>query len=241
MQKYLEEVRRELKKKENKKRAQHSVCYLNTKYKCLGLAVPLQRAAHKKGYSFLKKPESEINRIWNYIWQQADTFEVFSQCLLYYAAQKKDLTLRHWNFLKTWALKIDNWENSDRLCDLFAEFHERYPKQIHPTFKKWNKSKKPWLRRISIVSLFYYSSSRQKQPVFNKVLPLVNNLLYDKDVYVQKGVGWTLRELYNVYPKKTYAYLLKHSSDLAPASWQAATEKLSKKDKARLKTIRQKK
>ena len=237
MEKYLKEVERNLKKVQRKRKGEEMACYLNTNYQCLGLSVPKQRDALDGGYSFLKQP-AQVDKIWNYIWQKAVTFEVFNQCLLYYSKQKKDLTLQHWKFLKTWAVRIDNWENSDRLCDIYAELMERFPAQIYPQLKKWNASQQPWARRISLVSLFYYSSMRKRQPGFSKALALVHNLMYDKDIYVQKGVGWTLRELYNVYPAKTYQYLLKHAVDLAPAAWQASTEKLNKKDKARLKKLR---
>lgn len=238
MQKYLKEVERNVKKLQKKRNGEDMACYLNTEYKCLGLSVPKQRDALKSGYSFLQQQPAQVDKIWNYIWQNADTFEILNQCLIYYSKQKKNLTLQHWKFLKTWTVRIDNWENSDRLCDIFAELYERFPTKIYPQLKKWNISNDSWARRISIVSLFYYSSQRKRQPGFNKAFPLVHNLMYDKDIYVQKGVGWTLRELYNVYPNKTYQYLLRHAAELAPAAWQASTEKLNRNDKARLKKLR---
>lgn len=206
-----------------------------------GLSVVEIRAIQRRGFSFSDKPEKEQEKIWHYIFMNAQYFEVMSQALIYFQYRKNDLDLSHWRFLKQWSKRIENWEHSDRLSDLYAQLHENFPKEIFSVFQKWNKSNQPWLRRLSIVSIFLYSDMRSKHPPFNKVLPLVDNLLYDKDVFVQKGVGWTLRELYNVYPKKTYNYLLKHAADLAPASWQAATEKLSKQDKLRLKKIRSEK
>ena len=44
--------------------------------------------------------------------------------------------------------------------------------------------------------------------------------------------------MYNVYPTETFRYLKKIASDIPPAGWQAATEKLSKADKVLLKKLR---
>ena len=64
------------------------------------------------------------------------------------------------------------------------------------------------------------------------------NLLDDDHFYVQKAVGWALRETYNVYPDKTQALLKTIADKIPPAGWQAATEKLNKKDKNVLTRIR---
>lgn len=60
------------------------------------------------------------------------------------------------------------------------------------------------------------------------------------DHYVQKGVGWTLRELHNVYPKETYAFLAANIDRLKSYAFSASTEKMTQDGKARLKRLREK-
>ena len=88
------------------------------------------------------------------------------------------------------------------------------------------------------MSLFYYSALRKKQPSFTKVTKLLLPLIKIEDYYLQKGVGWTFRELYNVYPERAFSLLEKQVRVLSPDAWQAATEKLSKTQKTKLKLIR---
>lgn len=238
MKHYLKEVETATRRLHNKERAPLIEKFMSSKLTSFGLSVPQIRSLVKSDYSFYQLSDEEILRVWDYIFSHSKYFEVKSQALIYYQFRSKELSLEEWKVLKTWSKFIDNWEHADRISGIYSDLHERYPNKIYPIFQDWNKSKLSWLRRLSIVSLFLYSSSRKKQPAFSKVLLLVDNLFFDKDVYVQKGVGWTLRELYNVYPEKTYLYLLKHAADISPTAWQASTEKLSKRDKDRLKRIR---
>jgi len=53
--------------------------------------------------------------------------------------------------------------------------------------------------------------------ILNQMDPLITRLLNDKEYYVQKGLGWTLRELHNVYPEQAIAYLQTHINRSAPS------------------------
>ncbi|HBH24113.1 MAG TPA: hypothetical protein DDY13_11910 [Cytophagales bacterium] len=39
------------------------------------------------------------------------------------------------------------------------------------------------------------------------MIPILEELITNPEYYVQKAVGWTLEELYNVYPVGTIKYL----------------------------------
>ena len=46
--------------------------------------------------------------------------------------------------------------------------------------------------------------------------------------------------MYNVYPEKTYRFLTEKAQAITPTAWQAATEKLTKSEKLKLKQQRSK-
>lgn len=109
---------------------------------------------------------------------------------------------------------------------------------VLPLYKKWNGSDCRWKRRQSVVGLLEYASKRKKVLPFEKLISFVDALLGDEEHYVQKGVGWTLREIYNVYPEETVKYLKKKVLQISPKAYSAATEKLSKAMKEELKEQR---
>ena len=112
------------------------------------------------------------------------------------------------------------------------------PAKVYPVLAAWNKAENLWKRRQSVVSLLYYSRTKMTYLPFSKLEALITPLLADKEYYVQKGVGWGLRELRNVYPKEAHAYLTKHIRAVSPIAFTIAVEKMAEKEKNILKALR---
>ena len=205
----------------------------------LGLTVPQQRACFKKGYSFSDLPDAEQYPVWDYVWFNARTHEAKMQAGFFvYARRVSEDSAGLWALVRDWAGAINCWDQSDTLSGVYAALHEADPKMVFPTLKAWNDDADPWKRRQSLVSLFYYAQLRRRHPAVSKVLSLLRARLDDEDYYVQKGVGWTLRESFNVYPERTLAFLTKHAGDIRPAAFSASIEKLTAEEKATIKALR---
>ena len=125
-----------------------------------------------------------------------------------------------------WADQADNWALSDSLCGIYARIFEKDPKALLPDLKAWNRHPNPWLRRISMVSLFYYSRFRKKLPSLNLIKSFIKPHFSAREYYVQKAVGWTLRESYNTYPAETIKFLQNNLYEIDTRAWPAASEKL---------------
>jgi len=64
---------------------------------------------------------------------------------------------------------------------------------ILPLCERWNRASSPWKHRQSIVGLI---AANFRVLPFSTLIGFVDALLDDDDYY-QKGIGWTLREIYN--------------------------------------------
>ena len=221
-----------------KAKANERKFFMKAQMPMLGLTVPQQRAAIKKGYGFSALPAGEQLPIWSHIWFAARTHEAKMQggFFVYRLEDVAPETL--WETVAPWAGAINCWDQSDTLSGVYARLLEAKPKLVLPTLKAWNQDANPWKRRQSLVSLFYYAQLRTKVRPVREVLRLVTPLLEDPDYYVQKGVGWTLRETFNAYPVEALAYLEKHARDIHPDAFSAAIEKLDAGQKARVKELR---
>lgn len=222
------------------KRAAHDENYIGTSFKTLGCSMPDIRNVAKPIFKQLEThPHHKRRDMMDKLWKAAKIYDLLHIPLLYLSQRKEEITHADWRVVKTWSEKIDNWAHSDSLSDLYAHLLERYPKLVLPTLRNWNTSKNPWKRRLSLTSLLYYSASRKHVVLSaNEILPLVQKLLNDADPYVQKAVGWTLRECGNVYPEETKMFIHEHATELSSTAFSYATEKWPKKDKEPIKKMR---
>jgi 3-methyladenine DNA glycosylase AlkD len=243
--KYLSEIiNRLLDKKTYDKISGHTdlKSYIGTEYEVLGLTVPMQRSILKTGYSFSTLSLEQQLPLWDAIWKSTDVYEVLSQCI--YFIEKNWLKLdaiEVWTTVRSWVEKIDNWAHSDGLSDIYAHLMEKMPEEIYGQYQQWNKSENPWERRQSLVGMLLYSKKRKTLLPATKLLDMVEPLIADKDYFVQKGLGWALREIGNVYPDETIAFLGKNCTILHPVAFATSVEKISPELKTLLKLQRKQK
>lgn len=197
----------------------------------LGLRIPVLRAILKKKLSVLKEDFPTQFQVFEKNWFKASTFDQKHLSLFWLESLSDEQLLQIAKPLLKWSLAIDNWAHSDSLCGTYSRIFDAAPELHLTTYQKWNRHKNPWLRRISMISLMYYARLRENHPSFEQAKKFVIPHLDAKEYYVQKAVGWTLREMYNVYPEKTFALLQKNIKAISPIAWVAASEKLKPAEK----------
>lgn len=246
MEKYLREVEKRLLSlsavaKPSKWKAENYVGGGESKLRYLDLKIPTVRAEYMRGFSFSNLSPEQQWRIWDYIWNHSEIFEVMLMASYWAASRPFVETYKHRRQVLRWLNRVDNWGHSDELSAHYSRFLEHDQAAILPVFEKWSASKKPWLKRQALVGLLFYSRFRKRYPDVALILRFIDRHIEDDHYYVQKGLGWALRECWNVYPQKTFAYLKENARRIPAAAWTAATEKLSAADKRILTKVRRSK
>lgn len=203
-------------------------------------AIPAHRAAFKKGYSFSRETFEDQLAIWNYVWKHSGSER--AQLHAYFFLERYVGQLEYhvaiWDTSVSWQQQINDWGLCDALSKINTKVLETFPTDVYQQLCIWNKDENPWKRRQSVVSLLYYSRTKKVYLQFKKIAALVEPLIKDKEYYVQKGVGWTLREMHSVYPEQTMAFVKKHIRDISAIAFTIAIEKMSEEEKDRLKSLR---
>lgn len=212
--------------------------YLGTNLSVYGLDTKTQVEVYKNGYSFFNNNPEDILTIFDDIFYETANFETKNQAFIFLDKNYKLVSKKHQlSILPNWANKIDNWAHSDNLSKFLTrlleddETREDFLKIIY----NWNLSSNPWERRQSLVSLYYYARTKNKKTAYTLSHKLISNLITDKDYYVLKAVGWTLRESYNVYPEKTYEFISKHIKNISSTAFTTSIEKMTLEEKQFLK------
>jgi 3-methyladenine DNA glycosylase AlkD len=238
----LKEIEKSLLKKLGWRQLRHNeaaAAYLNTKLKVLGVPVPLQREVAKNGFTFSDRRIDEQIELWEDVFHKAEYHEIKSQALLFVERNFKKLDKELlWKSMKGWIASTDNWAHSDGLSSYYSKILEAREDLVFPVLKKWNASKNLWERRQSLVSLMYYQRTKQKFVPVKEMKILIENLLGDKEYYVQKGLGWTLREMRQVYKKETDKFIEGNLGRISPIAFTCSIEHMQTSEKLRLKQRR---
>lgn len=202
--------------------------------------VAAQTNLSKHKFSFSNQSFSEQLIIWDYIWHNALDDWTRMQSFVYLESYIKDKNclVDSWEIIKHWQNKVDNWGDCDALSRIYTKVLEIIPNEVLGQLEQWNKSTNPWDRRQSLVSLLYFSRTKKVVLPYNTIINFIDSLINDPEYYVQKAVGWSIKESYNVYPNETLQYLNENINRVSAIAFTAAIEKLKKEDKERLKGLR---
>jgi len=202
--------------------------------------VPLHRKESKKRYTFSKLPFVEQLHIWDRLWHTENNFWLRLHAFFFLERHlKQETELRKmWPVIVAWQDQIDDWGLCDALAKVYTKILEVMPTEVYTQLQEWNTDPNLWKRRQSLVSLLYYSRTKKTYLTFDQITWLITPLLQDKEYYVQKGLGWTLRELHTVYPQQTLSYLNHHIKQVSSIAFTIAIEKMNTSQKDQFKALR---
>lgn len=112
---------------------------------------------------------------------------------------------------------FSSWSQIDDFCiDVLQPVLLKYPKDALRFLKKWNQSKNMWKRRASVV--VFVRKVGESGKFTNEALALCENLIFDKEDLVQKGVGWCLKDVMRGDKEKVFEYVKKLRKRSVPAT-----------------------
>jgi 3-methyladenine DNA glycosylase AlkD len=166
--------------------------YMKSDYAFYGITVPQLRAIAKETAKNLSIYEAYnlFDELWN-----SGNHEEMSFAAFLLQNYKKDINLDMWKFLmhgeRPRIEKAKSWDHIDDISShLTGTIFLNNSSQLQHEIKNLSISRNPWMRRLAIISQY---PSIKKGKIQLTIL-LAEKLVYDEDIYVQKGVGWMLRE-----------------------------------------------
>ena len=198
MKDYIDTLEIELKKKENSKVALKQKEYVRNQFEFYGLKTAERRETQKPFFikEFLPN-KMELASIVKTLWSKPQReYHHFSQELVFkYINQfeKKDIILLEFMVThKSW------WDTVDYIANkLMGAYFKMFPEQIERYIPKWLKSNNIWLQRSALLFQLKY-----KKDLDTKILSFsINSLLGSKEFFINKAIGWVLREYSRTNPK----------------------------------------
>lgn len=118
---------------------------------------------------------------------------------------------------------VTDWGGCDDFCThALGRLIYQYPATL-PRVMAWTSASNRWFRRASAVALIY---GIRKGAFFNAAFAVADALLADGDDMVQKGYGWTLKEVSKRAPLPVFDYVIARRQTMPRTALRYAIEKL---------------
>lgn len=110
------------------------------------------------------------------------------------------------------------WDTVDGLAAWQVGYYfKNYPDQVLPYTAKWMESGNMWLQRTCLIFQLKYKEETDFELLKSLIIPLTDS----KEFFIQKAIGWALREYSKLFPKKVMDFA--GNQPMAKLSYREAT------------------
>ena len=177
--------------------------YMKNKFSFLGVQKPILKKIEREFFKpFIKDPID-----WTFVeecWQQP--YREFQYIAMDYLDKKK---------------KELRWDSIDQLDRIIGEITFYYP-ETKNIMRQWSLDEDFWLRRIAID----HQLMRKELTDINLLAEVICNNFGQTEFFINKAIGWSLRNYSKVNPDWVRAFINQHASQMASLSIREASKYL---------------
>ena len=211
----------ELEENRNELLAESMSKYMQDKFRFLGVRGATRTEIYKKYFPEARKTKT-ID--WNFVescWNIEE--REFQYVVVYYLkAMQKFLKREDISRLKYLIVTKSWWDTIDLLAKVVGSLIIRI-EGYDQIMLEWSKDSNIWLRRVAILYQLSLKDKVDKQ-VLDKIL--VNNL-GDSEFFINKAIGWSLRDYSKVNPEWVRKFIEKNGSEMANLSLRESSKYLN--------------
>lgn len=197
----------------NEKNARPMEAYMKNQFPFLGIKTPEVRALAK---DFLKERKKDKKIDWPFIWKCYGLPEREFQYLglAYLGAVVNLLTPGDKDALEKLITTKSWWDTVDVIDAHVGDLCLRYPELKETVIAKWMVSQNIWLKRVSIDFQLRYKEKTDTDILSRAILTNTGT----KEFFVNKAIGWSLREYSKTNPDWVRLFIDTHRDRLSALS-----------------------
>lgn len=183
----------------NAKRAQSASAYLKDQFPFIGMKTEIRRSAQKSWIDSLKTIEDRTLRwlLIRALWEKEERDYQHTAIDLMNTWPKKfyseeDAVELEWLLdQKSW------WDSVDSIASNYlGKWALLFPEKARETFEKWRYHESFWLQRSCLIYQLKYKDAVDSVYLEN----LIQQMNSNKEFFIQKAIGWSLRQLSKYNP-----------------------------------------
>lgn len=201
------------------KRAEWEKAYQKSRWSHWGVALPGMDAAIKETLGDLKQDQalSLCRRLWREpVWD----LKIAAGRIL--ARKSIEPDAKVWNFVTERLADLDGWAVADNLASVASRCLIEDVSRLDAV-EGWIESPHLWTRRAALVFTLPWAKG-ERDP--ERMLGWAARLVDDREWFIQKAIGWWLRELSKRDPKRVRRFLEEYGPNLTGVAKREATKYL---------------
>jgi 3-methyladenine DNA glycosylase AlkD len=174
--------------------------YMKYRFAYFGIKKPKRAVIQKEWFSLIPRELSQADKreLVLELWQKEQ--REFHYVAMDFMAKwkEKEILLEDSNFIEFLLTNHSWWDSVDTLASNYLSRYLRvFPNQKEVIINSWRKSENMWLRRSCLIFQLRYKSETN----FSLLKGLILELKCEKEFFIQKAIGWSLREYAKTNPK----------------------------------------
>lgn len=207
-----EELLSVMKENADAEKAEKMSAYMRNQFEFLGIQSVLRKEISKP---YLKELKSKKDMDWEFVFSAWDSDYREMQYIAgeYLKSSIKKMKLKDIEKIKELALKKSWWDTIDFLDGIAGALAMNYP-ELDDLMIEWSTDENFWLRRVAIDHQL-----KRKEKTNTELLEkiLVNNL-NQTEFFINKAIGWSLREYSKTNPEWVRSFIDRHRDGLSNLS-----------------------
>ncbi len=135
-----------------------------------------------------------------------------------------------WEMICGWVPSFDAWAIADHACMAGQRRLTADPSRLDQV-EPWTKSDHMWTRRAALVITLPWTKNRNAKPdelaQQERILGWAATYVSDPEWFIQKSIGWWLRDLSKRDPDRVRAFITAHGDAMKPFARKEALRKIS--------------
>lgn len=194
--------------------------YMKNQFAFLGIPAPLRKSLTQP---FLAQTKKHLTVDWTFVAQcwQCPYRELQYVALDYLSLKKGKLTPTDVPKLRAFAEEKSWWDTIDVFDRIIGSIALQFL-EVNATLLAWSTDANKWIRRIAID----HQLLRKEKTNTALLSEILCNNLEQTDFFINKAIGWALRDYSKTNPQWVRAFLTQHSHKMAKLSLREASKYL---------------
>jgi 3-methyladenine DNA glycosylase AlkD len=206
IKKSISQLENELKSLKNENKSASMSKYMKEKFSYFGVSSPERKILQKK-YFELWKPYLISELKWEIIfalWEKEEREFQYIAIDWLKKWSKNNLSVLDIKNIEWLITQKSWWDSVDLIAsNLVGLYFQKFPEKVDEIITDWRTSENNWLKRSCLIFQLKYKNSTN----FDLLKSLIIEFQSNKDFFIQKAIGWSLRTYADLYPKQVEHFI----------------------------------